>query len=95
MTSTRYLNKALHHTADDLRDVRDAAKADLQRLTRDARILAERRVIKPTVAAVNEASEMIEKRAKKLSLYATAHPVATLAGAVFGGILIGLLMRRR
>lgn len=95
MTSTRYLNKALHHTAQDLRDVREAAKADLQRLTRDARVMAEKRVIKPTMAAVNEASEQLEKRAKDLSKYATTHPVAALAGVALGGILIGLFMRRR
>ena len=95
MTSTRYLNKALHHTAQDLRDVREAAKADLQRLTRDARITAERRILKPTLAAVNEASDLLEKRAKNISLYAVAHPLTTLAGVALGGILIGLFMRRR
>jgi ElaB/YqjD/DUF883 family membrane-anchored ribosome-binding protein len=95
MTSTRYLNKAIHHTAEDFRDVGEAAKADLQRLTRDARIMAERRVFKPTMAAVNGATEMIEQRAKNLSRYVSKHPVATLAGVALGGVLLGLLMHRR
>jgi ElaB/YqjD/DUF883 family membrane-anchored ribosome-binding protein len=95
MISTRYLNKTLHHTAQDLRDVREAAKADLHRFTRDARVMAEQRVLKPAMSAVTDASDLLEKRAKELQHYANAHPLTTLAGVAIGGILIGLLMRRR
>jgi ElaB/YqjD/DUF883 family membrane-anchored ribosome-binding protein len=95
MTSTRYINTALHHTAQDLRDISEAAKGDLQRLTREARILAESRVIEPTMAAMRDASVLLEKRAKDVTRYAGTHPMTMLAAAALGGVIVGLLMRRR
>lgn len=105
MTATPNINRALHDTAQDLRELGHAAKTDFKSLQHDAEQLARTKVIQPGAKFVRETSQQLEEQARR-SLgvareklddvvgYVSDNPLRALVGAVAGGILLGLIIRR-
>lgn len=105
MTSTLQTQEALQNTAQDLRALGSAAKADLQRFQQDAQEIARTKVIEPGVRFVKDTSHRIEDQARRSATaakagldgacnYVAENPSRALLGALAGGIVLGLLMRR-
>jgi ElaB/YqjD/DUF883 family membrane-anchored ribosome-binding protein len=105
MTATPHLNQALQDTAQDLRVLGQAAKADFQRLQHDAQRLAQTKVIQPGTKFMKETSQQLEEQARRsmsvareklddVYSYVSDNPGRAIVGALAGGILLGLIMRR-
>ena len=105
MTPLLYLNKELH-TAPDRRGLHEPRKPDLQRIAREARIQARKRLFQPTAAAGTESAMWLEEglhastRAIRACMRQTAqfvrrHPLQAATGALVAGLMISMLMRRR
>lgn len=97
--------EALQHTAEDLRLLGQAAKADLQRLGQNAQEFTRSRVIEPGSRFVQEASVRLEDQARRSAdiarakmddayAYVSQNPGRALLGAAIGGIVLGFLFRR-
>ncbi|MES2595746.1 MAG: hypothetical protein V4662_10445 [Verrucomicrobiota bacterium] len=105
MTTIPHTQKALSNTAQDFRALGEAAKTDLNRLTNDVHQLAKAKVIDPGLQMVTDASHRLEAQARRsadaakvqiahLREVIVEHPGRSLVGALAGGIILGLLLRR-
>lgn len=105
MTTTPNINQALNTTAQDFRALGEAAKADFNRLTNDAHKLAQTKVIDPGVQMIKDTSHKLEVQARRsadaakvqmdhLHDYIVENPGRALLGALAGGVILGLLLRR-
>lgn len=105
MTATLQTQEALQNTAEDLRALGHAAKADFQRLQHDAQEMARTKVIEPGLRFVKDASHRLEDQARRsatvakekigqMSGYVADNPSRALLSAFAGGVIFGLLMRR-
>lgn len=105
MTATPRLNEALQDTAEDLRNLGLAAKSDFLRLQKDVNKLAQSKVIDPGMKLVKNTSHRLEAQARRSASlakdtlddvldYVSDNPGRTLVGAIAGGVLLGLLLRR-
>jgi hypothetical protein len=105
MTPLEYVNKDLH-TAQGLRKVRDLKKPDLQQVSREARILARKRLFRPAMAGTEGVHHLLEDHLRHSAeaiwasirqgmQFAKRYPLQTAVGAVLGGALLGYLLRRR
>lgn len=105
MTTTPNINKALSTTAQDFRTLGEAAKTDFNRLTHDAQELAQTKLIQPGVQMIKDTTSQIEVQARRtaevakvkidhLREYIVENPGRSLIGALAGGLLLGMLMRR-
>ncbi len=105
MTTTPNINRALNTTAQDFRALGEAAKADFNRLTHDAQKMAQTKVIDPGVQMIKDTSQKIEVQARRsaeaakvqvdhLHDYIVENPGRALLGALAGGVILGLFLRR-
>lgn len=105
MTTIPQTQEALQHTAEDLRLLGQAAKADFQRLGNDAQEFARSRVIEPGTRMVKDASQRLEEQARRSASvarekldeacgYVAENPGRALLGAAVGGLVLGFLFRR-
>lgn len=105
MTTTPNIQKALTTTVQDFRALGEAAKTDLQRLSHDAQELAQEKVIQPGVQMFKDTTNKLEEKARHsaevakvridhLREYIVENPGRAVAGALIGGVIVGLLLRR-
>ena len=83
----------------------EAAKTDFNRLTHDAQELAQTKLIQPGVQMIKDTTNQIEVQARRtaevakvkidhLREYIVENPGRSLIGALAGGLLLGMMMRR-
>ncbi|HYF37066.1 MAG TPA: DUF883 C-terminal domain-containing protein [Prosthecobacter sp.] len=105
MPELHYLNKELH-TAGGRRALHEPRRTDLQKVTREARIQARKRLsgrampggTKPMgwlEEGMHLSLNMIQSCLRQTREFTRQHPLRIAAGAVVAGVLAGMLMRRR
>lgn len=105
MTTTPHIHQALNETAQDFRALGEAAKTDFKQLSKDALDLAQTKVIRPGAQMARETAQRLEGQARQsaevakekidhMRGYVTENPGRALAGALAGGVILGLLFRR-
>ena len=91
MPALQYLNKELH-AAGGRRTLHEPRKTDLQKVRREARIQARKRLFQPAAAAGPEAVRSCMRQTAQM---ARGRPLHLATGAIIAGIAVGLLLRRR
>jgi len=105
MTTTPHIQQALNDTVQDIRALGDAAKTDFKRFTHEAQEMAQTKVIQPGVKMFKDTTHRLEDQARRsadatkekidhMRGYVVENPGRALAGALAGGVVLGLLFRR-
>lgn len=105
MTTTPHIQQALNDTVQDFRALGEAAKTDFKQLSKDALDLAQTRVIRPGTQIARDTAQRLEGQARQsaelakekiehMRSYVMENPGRALAGALAGGVVLGLLFRR-
>jgi ElaB/YqjD/DUF883 family membrane-anchored ribosome-binding protein len=106
MTPLQYLNKELH-SAGGRRHLHEPRKADLQKLAREQRIAARKKLLRTAAAVAGGDSAdwladrlqrgraSLESCLRQTRSYIRRHPLMTAAGAIAAGAILGVMLRRR
>ncbi|MFC5454732.1 hypothetical protein [Prosthecobacter fluviatilis] len=105
MNSTPNIQQALNDTAQDFRALGEAAKTDFKQLSHEAMELAQTKIIRPSAQLARNSAQRLEDQARRsaevtkekidhMRGYVVENPGRALAGALAGGLVLGLLFRR-